>query len=344
MTKKKPVNKKKKKVLLPVIKKKKKKVLLPVIKKKKKKKEVILKEWGIKKKEKKNTKKPLKTPKKLLKSVVVKKKKIPRVKSVIAPVVETPPPILPKPRRRKKKSAKDYFTQETEDAIIQYNNEENQDIRNRLYEEKISYPLSKLIENVFNRWKFSYFETSPQDVQREALAHLVANMGKYDPNRPSKAFGHNKKSKAFSYFSVIAKNWFILLNNNNYTKFQRQVEISEERDEHTVQLHQVDKHYAQVETNEFMNIMIKFWEENVGKIFNKERDLNIANAVIELLRQSDRIESVNKKALYLYIRDISDCKTQQITKVINKMKQHHRNIHRMYLNDGDISNSIHLPA
>ena len=327
----------------PVIKKKKKKVLLPIIKKKKKKKkDVILKKGDIKKKEKKNTKKLLEPPKKLLKAVVVRKKKIPRAKIIATSVVEIPPPILPKPRRRKKKSAKNYFTQETEDAIILYNNEEDQDIRNRLYEERISYPLSKLIENVFNRWKFSYFETSPQDVQREALAHLVANMGKYDPNRPSKAFGKNKKSKAFSYFSVIAKNWFILLNNNNYSKFQRQVEISEERDEHTVQLHHIDKHYAQVETNEFMDMTIKFWEENIGKIFNKERDLNIANAVIELLRQSDRIESVNKKALYLYIRDISDCKTQQITKVINKMKQYHRNIYRMYLNDGAISNSTHL--
>ena len=146
-------------------------------------------------------------------------------------------------------------------------------------------------------------------------------MGKYDPNRPSKAFGNNKKSKAFSYFSVIAKNWFILLNNNNYDDWKKEVEISEERDENTVQLQHVDKHHTQVETDEFMTLTIEFWDNNIEKIFNKQKDLNIANAVVELLRNSNKIDAFNKKALYLYIREISDCKTQQITKVINKMKQ-----------------------
>jgi len=257
--------------------------------------------------------------------------------------IRTKEPVL-KRKRKKKQAVKDYFTQETEAAIIEYNNEENQDIRNQIYQEKIAFPLSKLIENVFNRWKFSYFKTSPQDVQKEALAHLVSNMGKFDPNRPSKAFGKKKKSKAFSYFSVIAKNWFILLNNNNYKEFQANVEISEERDEHTVQLQHVDKHHAQVETDEFMNLTINFWEENVGKIFTKSRDLNIANAVVELLRNSQRIDAFNKKALYLYIREISECKTQQITKVINKMKQYHKNIYRSYINEGIVPRTVHVTA
>ena len=73
-----------------------------------------------------------------------------------------------------------------------------------------------------------------------------------------------------------------------------------------------------------MTLTIEFWETNVRKIFMKQRDLDIANAVIELLRNSGRIEAFNKKALYLYIREISECKTQQITKIINKMKQYHR--------------------
>ena len=85
-----------------------------------------------------------------------------------------------------------------------------------------------------------------------------------------------------------------------------------------------------------MKLMIDYWESNVGKIFSKQRDLNIANAVIELFRNSDRIDAFNKKALYLYIREISNCKTQQITKVINKMKQCHFNITKSYMNTGTI--------
>jgi hypothetical protein len=245
-------------------------------------------------------------------------------------------------KRKQKVSTKIYFTQETENAIIQYNLEKDPFIREKIYKEKIEYALIKLIENVFNRWKFTYFETSPFDVQKEALAHLVSNMGKYDPNKQNNINGKIHKNKAFSYFSVIAKNWFILLNNTNYKKFKQHVEISEERDENTIQLQHVDKHYAQVELNEFLNLTLKYWEKNAEKIFTKSKDLNIANAVIELLRNHERIELFNKKALYLYIREISNCKTQQITKVINKMKYYQKFIYDMYLNDGIISYSTHF--
>lgn len=89
--------------------------------------------------------------------------------------------------------------------------------------------------------------------------------------------------------------------------------------------------------SDFIKLIIDFWEKNVEKIFTKQRDLNIANAIVELFRNSDRIDSFNKKALYLYIREIASCKTQQITKVINRMKQYHNIIQKSYLNHGIVN-------
>lgn len=241
-----------------------------------------------------------------------------------------------KPRKRRTKNGtRMYFTQDTEDAIIEYNKEQNSDVREKIFREKIYYPFQKLVENVFNTFKFSYFETGPLDVQRECLTHLVANIHKFDPNRKSKS-DPKKKSKAYSYFSIIAKHYFILLNNTNYKKFNQNIEISEDHDENTVQLQQDDKYYVQQEMNDFIRLIVEFWEKNVNKIFTKQRDLNIANAVINLFRNSDRIDSYNKKALYLYIREMASCKTQQITKVINRMRQYHNTIQRSYLDDGNI--------
>lgn len=246
-----------------------------------------------------------------------------------------PKPIVPTPvkekvsvRGRKKSIDKMYFTQDTQDAVILYNKTENTDDREKLFQDKIKYPFEKLVENIFNTFKFSYFETGPLDVQKETVSHLVANMHKYDP----------QKGKAFAYFSIVAKHYLIFLNNSNYKRFNQQQEIGEDREDHTVQLQSEDKYYKQSEITEFMKLMINYWESNVGKIFSKQRDLNIANAVIELFRNSDRIDAFNKKALYLYIREISNCKTQQITKVINKMKQCHVNITKSYLNTGTIVN------
>ena len=258
-------------------------------------------------------------------------------KPVVVPVAtfsETP---IKLPRKRRTANvSRMYFTQETEDAIVLYNLTEDLAVREQIFRDKILQPFQKLVENVFNTFKFSYFETGPQDVQKECLTHLVANMHKYDPTRCSKS-DPKKKTRAFAYFSIIAKHYLILLNNTNYKKFNQNVEISEERDENTAQLQQDDKYYAQQELSDFIKLIIDFWEKNVNKIFTKQRDLNIANAVVELFRNSERIDAFNKKALYLYIREIASCKTQQITKVINRMKQYHDTIQKSYVEHGTIN-------
>jgi len=265
-----------------------------------------------------------------------KKKTGSKKKQIIQPVVEikTTHPLDPlptksrRPRRpRSKKFSIDrmYFTKDTENAIVKYNNTECNDIRNAIYNTEIKYPFEKLVENVFNTFKFPYLETGPIEAQREAVSHLVANMNKFDQ---SMGF------KAYSYFSIVAKNFLIALNTSNWKRFNLHIEIGEERDDHNIQLQSEDRHYKETETAEFMDLMVRFWENNVNRIFTKSRDLNIANAVIELFRNSDKIDAYNKKALYLYIREISSCKTQQITKVINKMKQYQSNIYKSYVDEG----------
>ena len=228
-----------------------------------------------------------------------------------------------------------YFTDDTEQAIILYNNTEDKLEKDLIYNTRIHYPFSKLVENIFNTFKFSYFETGAFDAQKECLSHLVANIHKYDPKRRSKINPH-KKTKAYAYFSIVAKHFLILLNNNNYKIWNRSKEIGEDHEEHTVQLQHTDKHHNQQEMKEFMKLMVDYFENNVGKIFNKEKDLNIANAVIEIIRNSDRIDIFNKKMLYVYIREMSDCKTQQITKILTKMKGHYACISNQYKNTGII--------
>jgi len=251
---------------------------------------------------------------------VTNKNKLPIVTIAETPVIESPK----KTKRTRNPKEKMYFTSETEDAIIQYNASDIQSERDEIYNVKIKYAFEKLVENVFNTFKFCYFETSPLEVQKETVAHLVANIHKFESG----------KGKAFSYFSIIAKNYLIFQNNSNYKRFNQHVEIGEDNGENTFKLQHEDAHYKEEENREFIDMMVTYWEKNVNKIFTKQRDINIANAVIELFRNSNRIDAFNKKALYLYIREISSCKTQQITKVINRMKNYQNNITKSYVNDG----------
>ena len=275
-------------------------------------------------------------PKKKIQEKTIKpnkvSKKIVEQKKLKDSIVTITPEIVSQPKKRKKKSGeKMYFTTDTEKSIIQYNKEQSMDIRNEIYEEQIKRCFDKLVENVFNTFKFTYFDNSPIEIQKETIAHLVANMHKFEEG----------KGKAFSYFSIVAKNYLIFHNNNNYKRFNQHVDISDTPSDTTVCLQTTDSYHDKLETSEFMKLMVDYWEKNIGKIFTKQRDLNIANAVIELFRNSDRIDSFNKKALYLYIREISSCKTQQITKVINKMKQYQNTITKSYLDRGTLKQEMY---
>lgn len=231
-----------------------------------------------------------------------------------------------KKRRGRNKKEKIYFSKKTEDAIIEYNNEEDEVKRNEIYETKIKFSFDKLVENIFNTFKFTYFDNSPLEIQKETVSHLVTNIHKFQAG----------KGKAFSYFSIVAKNYLIFHNNNNYKKFNQHVDISETPSESSVCLQTEDAHHKDIQTQEFMKLIVNYWELNITKIFNKQKDLNIAYAVIELFRNCERIENFNKKTLYLYIRELSNCKTQQITKVINKMKSYQNLVMRNYSNRGTL--------
>ena len=102
-----------------------------------------------------------------------------------------------KPGRKPKKKL--YFDMDVQDAIVRYNDldpDKNQAERNKIYAEEIHYAFDKLCENIINTFKFEYFDDVYIDVKQETLSFLVMNMHKYD---------HTKGSKAFSYFSVVAK-------------------------------------------------------------------------------------------------------------------------------------------
>lgn len=229
-----------------------------------------------------------------------------------------------KRRRGRNKKEKIYFSKKTEEAIVEYNNEQCDKKRNEIYENKIKFSFEKLVENIFNTFKFTYFDNSPLEIQRETVSHLVSNIHKFQSG----------KGKAFSYFSIVAKNYLIFHNNNNYKRYNQHVDISDTPSETSVCLQTEDAHHKDVQTQEFMKLLVNYWEKNVHKIFNKVKDLNIAYAVIELFRNCDRLENFNKKTLYLYIREMSNCKTQQITKIINKMKSYQNTIVENYYNEG----------
>jgi len=233
-----------------------------------------------------------------------------------------------KPVKKKKKPKNYYFNQTTENAIIRYNKTDSARLKNKIYTEHIAYAFDKLAENIIHTFKFYYFDVPSEQVKHEVVSFLVMNMHKFKEG----------KGKAFSYFSIVAKNYLILHNNKNYKNYKIHDKMDVLDYSRNIRESQDMKDVADF-NEEYVNQMLEYWEENLTNIFRRQKDILVADSVLEMFRRRDNIENFNKKALYIMIREMTGSNTQHITRVVNQMKRYYVNMMEEFSNDGSIDTS-----
>jgi len=212
-------------------------------------------------------------------------------------------------RRRKPKEPRVYFTQETEDAIVQYLITEDIVQRNLIYNEKIRYAFYKLAENIIHTFKFYYTDTDTiEELKHEVVTFLLEKLHLYNQS----------KGKAYSYFGTIAKRYLIIYNENNYKKLQEKVNVDDMDEGEDIFKDQISEYES--DAGSFISWYIKYFDKNIEDLFPKQHDAKTADAIVELFRKRETLEIFNKKALYIYIREITDASTPQITKITKKLK------------------------
>ena len=85
-----------------------------------------------------------------------------------------------------------------------------------------------------------------------------------------------------------------------------------------------------------MCIRDRYIDTHIYKLFPKKQDAQTADAIVELFRKRETLEIFNKKALYIYIREITDVSTPQITKIIKKLKVVYVQLYNDYYKHGYI--------
>ena len=229
------------------------------------------------------------------------------------------------PKKRRKKS-KNYFTQDTEDAIVLYNNTSDSEIRSKIYERDIHYAFFKLTENIIHTFKFYHTEVNNlEHLQHEIITFLLTKMHLFDPT---------KGAKAYSYFGTIVKRWLILYNTKNYNKKIKKVEVDILTKDGSHHAYDMDSGKLQDDLNKYINLFVEYTSENIYELFPKKNDAQIADAILELFRKRETIEVFNKKALYIYIREMVDVKTPKITKIADKLHAIFKSQYVFYLENG----------
>ena len=83
-----------------------------------------------------------------------------------------------------------------------------------------------------------------------------------------------------------------------------------------------------------MDEYIEYCTTNIFELFPKETEAQVADAILELFRKRNSLDVFNKKALYIYIREIIDVKTSKITKVADKLYDIFKKRYMFYLEHG----------
>ena len=232
------------------------------------------------------------------------------------------------PRKRKNKR---YFTKITEIAINAYNNCDNQHLKNKIYNRFIHYPFDKLSENVIHTYKTYYFDDPYEDVKANVVAFLNEKIDRFN--------GDN--GRAFSYFTVVARNYLFNENNKNYERMKSRENI-DAIDLNRNITNEVIHQQIQEEKSDFIDHYVDYIDEHLYDLFLKDRDRAIADSINELFRNRIDLYSYNKKALYILIRERTGVDTQYITKVINKMKSIYTELYYEYNQTGFLSMSYEL--
>lgn len=232
-------------------------------------------------------------------------------------------------RKRKRKQPREYFSQTAEDAIIKYIVAEDPVIRNELFDKYIDHSFHKLAENLINTFKFYYTDVDNiEHLKHEVVVFLLEKIAKYDP----------AKGKAYSYFGTIAKRYLIVYCETNFKKLKQKAPL-EEVDEDKKVFSQLVNQNTEKEMFHFIEDYIKYVEKYSSKYFVTEKELEIVDAVLEIFKRREGLEILNKQQIYLYIREITNQPTPNITKVVKRLKEMYKHCMNLHYKDGDLETS-----
>ena len=219
------------------------------------------------------------------------------------------------PRKTRKKSKKNhYFTQVHEDAIVKYSNTTDRQLKEHLYREFIQPAFDQMVDKIIYTYRFTSLPNIDY-LKDDCKVWLTTILNKYDPS---------KGSKAFSYFSVITKNWFIHKVKKTRKRNQTEIFLEDVLNEADENLIAPDPTYVE------KRVEVEFWQSLGGEIDTwdsfmlKENEKKVLMAVRILLASADQIEIFNKKAIYLYLREITGLNTKQVVNNLNKLRKRYR--------------------
>ena len=207
-----------------------------------------------------------------------------------------------------------YFTAETDEYIKKFNESTEDEEKHRLFNEGIRPAFEKLIENLIFVYKFFTLTDDVETLKQDCLENLYRILPKFDAS---------KGTKGFSYFNVVGKNWFIQKSREKSKKLKTEKELHVDmtsnsiENDHSMIYDHVEKRL--IEREFWMSFFeeLDFWRSKMVK----KNESKMLEAVIFLLQNPELAPIYNKKAVYLYLREMTGLNEKQVAMNLKKMRE-----------------------
>lgn len=227
---------------------------------------------------------------------------------------------------RKKNPNNNYFNQEVENAVCAYLSTDDQIEREKHF--KLIYPaLCKIAEVWYHKVKFSYSDDDMQDVMASCVAWLVEKMP---------MFKCGQGTKAFSYYTVTARFYYIQLANKNYKYFQKNIPISSLTDKWDVE-NSDTKDAVTSERAKLFYGFLAYCEHNFDTMFPQKFKV-YGRLLLDVLSNFEEMEDFRTRKVLQHIYkmgNIPERKKTFINRTMTIMGSHYTLFQKRWLNGNE---------
>jgi len=222
----------------------------------------------------------------------------------------------------KKKQIKLYFNADTQAAIEKFQKTESIEEKNEIYTQEIRPAFEKLSENLIFIYKFTSLHETFEDLKSDCVTFLYETLYKFDASRGT---------KAFSYFNVVAKNFLIIKSKQKVKSLKRKVSIEDKNIFTSQESHSFDMRnittdpekvmVAQAQSKLLMDMLL-----HLSGVARTDNEIACMSAIKTLFDNIDNLEFLNKRAVFVYLREMSGLTPKQLTTTISNLKKKYRGL------------------
>lgn len=215
-----------------------------------------------------------------------------------------------------------YFDSETQRSIELFQAAPDKDVRHQLYLEKIMPAFDKLVESLIFIYGFASPNEPIEHMKNDCVTFLYESLHKFDATRGT---------KAFSYFNVVARNWLVISSKNRQKKIKRFVSIEDLKESKSAEAEMYQSMLIgstpedQMIESGHRDVILETLKK-IKRSLNQPHEHACIDAIVTVFEQLDDLDLLNKRAIFVYVKNISNLNQKQLGSAMSIIRKHYRTI------------------